>query len=67
MFYKCTSLTTLNLSSFNTDSAEDRDSLLYECSSLQKVTTNDKYIKKWCEDNKVIVLSPNKEEKNIED
>ena len=34
MFNKCSSLTFLNLSNFNTDNVKDMGNMLYYCSSL---------------------------------
>ena len=34
MFYKCSSLTSLNLSNFNTNNVTNTDHMVYECSSL---------------------------------
>ena len=34
MFYDCSSLTSLNLSNFNTNNVTDMSGMFYECSSL---------------------------------
>ena len=34
MFYDCSSLTSLNLSNFNTNNVTNMDSMFYNCSSL---------------------------------
>ena len=38
MFYNCSSLETLDLSSFDTSSAEDMDRMFYNCTALRTVT-----------------------------
>ena len=36
MFYKCSSLQSIDLSSFNTTNVEDMSMMFYDCSSLKK-------------------------------
>ena len=46
MFYKCSSLTSLNLSNFNTNNVKDMSGMFYGCRNLTKnnVITRDKRI-----------------------
>ena len=46
MFYYCSSLTSLDLSNFNTNNVTDMRSMFYNCSSLTSLTTKDEKILK---------------------
>ncbi len=48
MFSECSSLTSLNLSNFNTNNVKDMDDIFSGCSSLVSLNTeNKKILKKW--------------------
>ena len=46
MFFRCESLTNINLSNFNTDNVTNMSDMFYECESLKKenIITKDKKI-----------------------
>ena len=44
MFYNCSSLTSLNLSNFNTNNFHNMSSIFYECSSLTSLDNKDERI-----------------------
>ncbi len=48
MFYNCSSLTSLNLSNFNTNNVNDMSSMFYNCSNLTSLNSkNKKILKEW--------------------
>ena len=48
MFSECSSLTSLNLSNFNTNNVKDMGNIFSGCSSLVSLNTeNKKILKKW--------------------
>jgi surface protein len=48
MFYNCSSLTSLNLSNFNTNNVQDMSRMLEKCSSLTSLNSKDeKILKEW--------------------
>ena len=48
MFSHCSSLTSLDLSNFNTNKVEDMSYMFYNCSSLTSLKSRDKKIlKRW--------------------
>ena len=44
MFYKCTSLTSLDLSSFNTDSVKSMREMFKDCTALTTIYASDKFV-----------------------
>ena len=46
MFYSCSSLKEINLSSFNTNQVTYMTGMFYNCSSFDELNTNDEKIKK---------------------
>ena len=48
MFSECSSLTSLNLSNFNTNNVEDMSEMFYGCSSLTSLNTTDqRLLEEW--------------------
>ena len=44
MFWECSSLITLDLSSFNTQNVTDMENMFYKCSSMMSYSSSDKKI-----------------------